>query len=201
MENKRNNALKKSIGNSIKIEVNGRKYVMKKSTFNKYALAFILIISMATIAISKLVGNAIDQTKLYNYTEPQRIEVNKNSHTKIDDEGNPVPWYDTSGIAIYLLEEGANDFDQNFYGIYLNIGGYGETSRIKNTNEILSDANDIIKLHPEYGFKSGYKNFDEYLIANGFVDKEGKPSVEQYEAYMAAVTIAKDENNTDDFKM
>lgn len=173
-ENRLNNAKKESIGSSDD-KVPYSKHKVDKT---KYMKAFImggLSIAVATIALSSVIklGKKIKEDMfLQNYSSI----VSVNTHRTSNNEGY---WYDIDAIANQLLQE--EDISLALYGVYNKIG-YNQG----NKNLQMASLLNSMKFFAEYNNQEvkTYSSFDDFLITNGFVDKEGNPSTRKYEEAM-----------------
>lgn len=97
-------------------------------------------------------------------------------------EKNDGYWYDTYDIAFRVLED--EDIHKALYGVYKDIG-YNKQNKIEQTDDVITNMKKIVTYNQDtYGDKPVYDSFNDYLIKNNFVDKEGKPSTSVYEEKM-----------------
>lgn len=183
-------AYKKSCTSS-KVNYKKDRMVIDKTKFKKFLITASLVIACASSALTGVVINTIDTIKdnqiVSEYIEPYYAIVSNNTHRTVDNQNY---WYDVSDIADELLSD-KEAFNEKFYAVYQRIG-YNDSNKIKHLDQILSIVDGRLSMNPEpYDKFVGYDSFNDFLIANSFVDKEGKPSREAYEKHMNEYIIAK----------
>lgn len=91
-------------------------------------------------------------------------------------------WYDTFDIAKGVLKD--EDMHRALYGVYKDIG-YNQANKVEQTDDVIRNMKTIASSSSEqYGDKPVYDSFNDYLIKNNFVDKDGRPSTAVYEEKM-----------------
>lgn len=183
IEQIRNNARNKSVGNNKKVryvKLDKSKYKLKPSML---ALSTIIIVSALLVMTPKMTQQ-IENNKIIN----QELEEYNNlvrRETFITDTSSGKYDFDTADIA-YAINKDFMNLDKAIYGVYSNIG-FDEASKIEQTNDVvrrlvfLSPSVD----DPNIAVEDTWKSFEKYVSDGlGFKKEDGTAD---YEAYSDAM--------------
>ena len=131
--------------------------------------------TQATISINSYVEPEI-KTIADNLVVKGIVERN----TSMTNDNNGI-FYDNTGIAIDLLKLDDNMFDAGLYTVYNDMGGHRDNDY--HNFDSLDDFVSLEKNPAIYNKFHGCRNFDDYLIKNGFINEDNTPSREKFEKY------------------
>ena len=152
----------------------------------KTALA--ILAGMLIYTGAKTVQEKIVYSNHYSYVDHtlgngNHTILQENTH-RTDDYQNF--WYDTGGIAEDILSKFDDAFDAALYVTYNDMGVNRNNGYISNIDFLIRSLNMYVNMdsHPiTYAKISGCESFSDFLIKNGFIDKNGNPSYEMYESF------------------
>lgn len=176
----RNYAKEDSVG---KKEVDYSSQRMKKIGYTATAIIVALGIGIASICstVHLLQKHNAEKEILGEY---QQIVSTYTERAGINSE---YFYHKPEKIAKKILDEikSGDNYDFALYGVYKQIGA-GPENKMDKANSVMAWMNEYIKENPEqYGNIPVYEGkMDEYMIKNGFVDKNGNPSQDKYEKEM-----------------
>ena len=183
IEQIRNNARNKSVGNNKKVryvKLDKSKYKLKPSML---ALSTIIIISALLVMTPKMTQQ-IENNKIINQElEEYRNLVERNR--VVPDPSTGKFYEDTSAVAEVINKDFKN-LDKAIYGVYCKIG-YNKESKMVSIDEVVKD---LVFLSPSVddpniAVEDTWKSFEEYVSDGlGFKKEDGTAD---YEAYSDAM--------------
>lgn len=148
----------------FKIDVN-----KLKKLFAAAGIMLVIASSILSSVITNRISDAKDQMKINEYLSQYHSILASNTHRTQDNEHF---YYDHYSIGREIASD-EDTFDEELYAVYSSM-----SYRDSNIDQIVFATGD-------------YKNLDEYLTKNGFVDEAGNPSKEKYENVMDTQILAK----------
>ena len=175
------NALNKSVNNQKEKVIR-----VKEKTLKNFIKASIVIIGLSSVGIvqagnslanhinkAQVVGNSISEARNFVHSSVHRTADNMNYY------------YNTDQIADYILKNPESKYEK-IYAVFTTIG-YNEASKNEQMDIIIK------KVFENENGDAIYNSFNQFLIENGFVDKDGNPSKKDYEEKMKEYIFAKEE--------
>lgn len=170
------------------LDLNKNRIVSKMSYKTKRKVvigAIVGFFSISTILLARgigEIGTVFKDYKAYSHV----LEVNKtivDYETDVDENGKVH--YDVDSLIDYI-KDGQDDIPERLFGVLYNIG-------FDNTIDHLDEMNQITcGVYTDEQGKEEYASFEDFLIKNGHVDKDGKASVEAYKEKMKDYINEKD---------
>ena len=192
IDHAKNNSVKSRKTNMDTVEYKKEKYSAKRlkvgvvTTF----LATAIACTALGYGLSKGVEYMQDAYEVRQAVESYSDVVANNYHiTAYGDE-----WYDTIDMADDILEK--EDKPLALYTAYdkMDCGTY--ENKMKHMDEIIKRMSSVVRHEQEkYDGIKTYESFSDYLIQNGCVNEDGKPSFDIYESKMKDYIISRDMGN------
>lgn len=168
------------------------------------SLFLVLLIAICGYVVAKRIANKIDQNQAISDTKESIASimstandstitsiVKHNTHPTNDHQQY---WYDNYAIAediINLIPDAA--FDAALYTVYLDMGSNVSNEYIDNFGRVISSCGRLASPSDNpiaYARTSDCHGFEDFARKNGYVDENGEPSMEAYNAF--GLSAAKD---------
>lgn len=176
-----------SVGYARPQPVRKNKKRVKQLAFKKFVVKSTITILLATTAFYATKKLCDDATVVSTEIGDMRNLVNESTKRTSDNKGF---YYDTFNIALELIEH-PEDFDNNLYGVYCEIG-YNEANKISETNSVVATAHSL-SIGKDY--EIGYEDFDDYLIKKGYTKEDGTIDYNEYSKEMKEKIIEESKDN------
>lgn len=173
IENSCRNCSKNHPGNNEDID-----YEKAKHKIPVKRVGFAILAATAVVLWHIALQGIIQEEKIYNALGDTTSIVSDNSAEK--------------GVAFDILEH--PDIDKAMYGVFYTVSALGDDEKIfKQMDMYVAEMNRLTS-NPHNNFEEvyPYETFSEYLSANGFNDKDGKPDLGVYKERMGDYILAKE---------
>lgn len=190
----RNNSVSSRKKAIIEVNYRGDRFKVSAHRLKVTVVTSFLITAIAATSLGIGLTNqfhaAQDSREVRDALQSYAQLVGNETHRTNDLQGY---WYDTLDIAKGVLKD--EDIHRALYGVYKDIG-YNQANKVEQTDDVIRNMKSLVSSNPEqYVDKPMYNSFNDYLIQNNFVDKEGLPSTKVYEEKMDQYILGQTQMN------